>query len=270
MAISTRLIFPALQCLTSVARRVVVLNLALLTVLCATQASEEIDVVALVTGSIDQTRGLSSYAEMSMLIKRPSWQRQSTLKAWTRGREDALIRFVAPTRDAGNALLKQGERMWTYTPKLNKSIRLPGGMMSQSWAGSDFSYNDMSRSDKWLRDYTLEHVDTEQNEGQAVYVIDAVPRENAAVVWGKEQLRIREDLVLLELTYFDQDMQPVRRMVSLSIGERGGRVMATRMRMQEVDKPDRYTELEYLDMDFDVDVPDRMFTLFSLQSGRSR
>ena len=76
--------------------------------------------------------------------------------------------------------------------------------------------------------------------------------------------------MLLELTYFDQDMQPVRRMVSLSIGERGGRVMATRMRMQEVDKPDRYTELEYLDMDFDVDVPDRMFTLFSLQSGRSR
>ena len=76
--------------------------------------------------------------------------------------------------------------------------------------------------------------------------------------------------MLLELIYFDQDMQPVRRMVSLSIGERGGRVMATRMRMQEVDKPDQYTELEYLDMDFDVDVPDRMFTLFSLQSGRSR
>ena len=76
--------------------------------------------------------------------------------------------------------------------------------------------------------------------------------------------------MLLELTYFDQDMEPVRRMVSLAIGELGGRVMATRMRMQEEDKPDQYTELEYLDMDFDVDVPDRMFTLFSLQSGRSR
>ena len=270
MAILTQLISPALQGLTCVARRAVLLNLALLTLLCPTHASEKMDVVALVTGSIDQTRGLSSYAEMSMLIKRPSWQRKSTLKAWTRGREDALIRFVAPTRDAGNALLKQGERMWTYTPKLNKSIRLPGGMMSQSWAGSDFSYNDMSRSDKWLRDYTLEHVATDQDNGLAVYVIDAVPREDAAVVWGKEQLRIREDLVLLELTYFDQDMQPVRRMVSLAIGELGGRVMATRMRMQEVDKPNQYTELEYLDMDFDVAVPDRLFTLFSLQSGRSR
>ena len=222
MAILTQLISPALQWSTCVARRAVLLNLALLAMLCPTQASEKIDVVALVTGSIDQTRGLSSFAEMSMLIKRPSWQRKSTLKAWTRGREDALIRFVAPTRDAGNALLKQGERMWTYTPKLNKSIRLPGGMMSQSWAGSDFSYNDMSRSDKWLRDYTLQHVATEQDGGLAVYVVDAVPREDAAVVWGKERLRIREDLVLLELTYFDQDMQPVRQMVSLAIGELGG------------------------------------------------
>ena len=52
-----------------------------------------------------------------------------------------------------------------------------------------------------------------------VYVVDAVPREDAAVVWGKERLRIREDLVLLELTYFDQDMQPVRQMVASTHGQ---------------------------------------------------
>ena len=36
-------------------------------------APTAIDVDVLVTGAVDQTRGLSSYAEMSMLIKRPSW-----------------------------------------------------------------------------------------------------------------------------------------------------------------------------------------------------
>ena len=87
-----------------------------------------------------------------MLIKRPSWQRKSTLKAWTRGREDALIRFVAPTRDAGNALLKQGERMDLYA-EAQQSIRLPEDDVAKL-GGFDFSYNDMSRSDKWLRDYT--------------------------------------------------------------------------------------------------------------------
>ena len=71
----------------------------------AVKAEENFDPLTLVTQSIDQTRGLSSYSEMTMLIKRPSWQRESTLYAWTRGRDDALIRFVAPARDAGNALL---------------------------------------------------------------------------------------------------------------------------------------------------------------------
>lgn len=235
----------------------------------AAQAEENFDPLKLVTQSIDQTRGLSSYAEMIMLIKRPSWQRESTLYAWTRGREDALIRFVAPARDAGNALLKQGDKMWTFNPKLNKSIRLPGGMMSQSWAGSDFSYDDMSRSDKWIKHYQLEHVDTEVTDGLKTYTIDAVPFDDAPVVWGKERLRIREDSVLVEAIYYDQDIQPLRRMVAMEIGSLGGRMMATTLRMMDLEKPDSYTEVQYAAMDFDVDIEDRMFTLFSLQS-RSR
>lgn len=232
----------------------------------AVKAEENFDPLTLVAQSIDQTRGLSSYSEMTMLIKRPSWQRESTLYAWTRGRDDALIRFVAPARDAGNALLKQGDKMWTFNPKLNKSIRLPGGMMSQSWAGSDFSYDDMSRSDKWIKHYRLEHVDTEEIDGLKTYTIDAIPFDDAPVVWGKERLRIREDAVLIEAIYYDQDMQPLRRMVSTEIGTLGGRMMATTMRMLDLEKPDSFTEVRYDAMDFDVALQDRLFTLFSLQS----
>ena len=156
--------------------------------------------------------------------------------------------------------------MWTFNPKLNKSIRLPGGMMSQSWAGSDFSYDDMSRSDKWIKYYRLEHVDTEIADGLKTYTIDAIPFDDAPVVWGKERLRIREDSVLIEALYYDQDMQPLRRMVTTEIGELGGRVMATSMRMMDLEKPDSFTEVRYDAMDFDVALEDRLFTLFSLQS----
>ena len=103
----------------------------------------------LIAGAIDLNRGRTSYTEMSMLVHRPDWERSSSLVAWTRGREDALIRFTAPAKDAGSATLKQGDNMWTYTPKLNRTIRLPFSLMSQSWAGSDFSYNDLSRTDNY-------------------------------------------------------------------------------------------------------------------------
>ena len=245
--------------------------LLLIIAVCTTsvKAEENFDPLTLVTSAVDQTRGLSSYSEMTMLIKRPSWQRESTLYAWTRGREDALIRFVAPARDAGNALLKQGNNMWTFNPKLNKSIRLPGGMMSQSWAGSDFSYDDMSRSDKWIKHYRLEHVATEEADGLKTYTIDAIPFDDAPVVWGKERLRIREDSVLIEAIYYDQDMQPLRRMVSTEIDVLGGRTMATTIRMLDLENPNSFTEVRYDAMDFDVALEDRLFTLFSLQS-RSR
>ena len=234
----------------------------------ATMDPDTVDAKALVAEAIDLMRGIdNSYAEMTMLIKRPSWQRESSLKSWTRGREDALIRFMAPARDAGNALLKLGERMWTYNPKLNRSIRLPGGMMSQSWAGSDFSYSDMSRSDNWLRYYRLEHVATKFREGHKEYTIDAFPLDDAPVVWGKERLILRDDFVLLRSTYFDQDMLPVREMQTLAVAQMGGRLLATHLRMQDVETADQYTEIRYTDVSFDGAVQDRLFTVFSLQSG---
>ena len=230
----------------------------------------EVDALALVTAALDQTRGLTSISSMSMLVKRPSWERNSSLTAWTRGREDALIRFTAPAKDAGNALLKQGSKMWTFNPKLNRNIRLPNSMMSQSWAGSDFSYNDLSRSDKYLRHYDLSLVERTDSDGHIVYTIDAIPKEDAPVVWGKERMVIRDDYVMLELTYFDQDLVPLKRMTSTEIGQLGGRTVAKAMRMINLEEPESFTEVRYDAMSFDMPLEDRLFTVFSLQSGRTR
>ena len=83
----------------------------------AQEQAQETDAYALVAGALDLVRGdESSYQELSMTVHRPDWERSSSMVSWSRGREDALTRFTAPPKDAGNALLKQGEKMWTYTP----------------------------------------------------------------------------------------------------------------------------------------------------------
>jgi len=222
----------------------------------------------LVEAAIDLTRGVSSYAELSMTIHRPSWERSSTLKAWTQGREDALIRFTAPARDAGNATLKLGENMWTFTPKLNRVVRLPFSLMSQSWAGSDFSYHDLSRTDDLLRHYELAVVKTIESEGHTVYTVEAVPHDDAPVVWGKEVLELRDDHVLLEHTFFDQALTPLKRLEAIEIRDLGGRTFATRARMIKLDEPNHWTELTYHDADFGIELDDSLFTVFSLESGR--
>ena len=233
----------------------------------ASEVAGEPTAYELVAGALDLVRGKSSYARMEMLVHRPDWERTSKLVAWTRGRKDALIRFTAPAKDAGNATLKQGDRMWTFTPKLNRTIRLPFSLMSQSWAGSDFSYNDLSRTDKLLEYYDLTIVDRAEQDGHRIYTVEAVPHDDAPVVWGKEQMVMRDDYVLLSQTYFDQNMEPLKRMQTLEIGELGGRTFGTRMRMGKLDEPEKYTELYYAEADWEVELNDQLFTVFSLQSG---
>jgi hypothetical protein len=236
----------------------------------ATSDNAEVTAYDIIAGALDLTRGKSSYARLSMLVHRPSWQRTSALVAWTRGREDALIRFTAPAKDAGNATLKQGEKMWTFTPKLNRTIRLPYSLMSQSWAGSDFSYNDLSRTDKLLRYYDLSITSVRQEPPHTIYTIEAVPFDDAPIVWGKEEMVVRDDYVMLSQTYFDQALVPLKRMETLEIGQLDDRVMGIRMRMSKLDEPEEYTEITYDEADFDIELEDSTFTIFSLQSGGER
>ena len=229
--------------------------------------NETPDPYELIGAAIDNFRSTTSYAELRMLIHRPDWQRTSSMVAWTRGRSDSLVRFTAPARDAGNALLQNDRNMWTYTPKLNRVIRLPYSMMSQAWAGSDLSYNDLSRSDNVLHHYQLTVVDVGENDGRVTYTIEAVPFDSAPVVWGREDWVVREDGVVVSQTFYDQDLEPLKRLDTLEIRDIDGRPVATRMRMSKLDEPGRYTEMEFTKMEFDLPLQDRLFTTFTLQSG---
>ena len=42
------------------------------------------------------------------------------------------------------------------------------------------------------------------------------------------------------------------------------------MRMSKLDEPENYTEIVYDDAEFDIELEDRIFTTFSLQSGGRR
>ena len=90
------------------------------------------------------------------------------------------------------------------------------------------------------------------------------------MVWGKERMVIRDDYVMMDLTYFDQDMEPLKRMRALEVGEMGGRTIAIVMRMINLEEADSFTEIRYNNIDFDVELQDRLFTTFALQSGRTR
>jgi outer membrane lipoprotein-sorting protein len=213
-------------------------------------------------------RAASSQSTAAMTVHRPAWERHMEMKAWTRGDDDALVRFTAPAKDAGNATLKLGLDSWEYNPKLNQVIKLPASMMSQSWMGSDFSYNDLSKSEDIINFYTHRLTATQTAGGHTFWTIEATPKPGAPVVWGKIALTIRDDDVLAGETFFDQDMKPARRMTTDKIGPMGGRDYPLTMTMHPLDQPDQWTRIETLSGSFNTGAPAYLFTLSNLQNPR--
>lgn len=232
-------------------------------------AETEVDAGSIIRDAIDYYRGLQSYSEMTMTIHREDWQRTMSMKAWSTGSKKTLVRVTAPPRDAGNAtLVLDDNKIWSYAPKINRVIRIPSSMMSQSWMGSDFSNKDISRTDEIVNKYDHRLVRTYENEGHEVYVIESVPHEEAAIVWGKEISHVRDDHIELEHHFLDQDMKTVKVLRTLEIRQMGGRMFAVRQRMDLLEKQSNWTEISVQVLDFDRKVPDYLFTLSNLRNPR--
>ena len=227
-----------------------------------------IDATQLVEDGFNYWRGQASIAVVDMTLHRPDWERTMTIKAWTLGQADSLFRITAPPKDNGNGTLKKGKEMWMFNPKINRVIKLPPSMMSQSWMGSDFSNNDLSKTDSLIKDYDHTITGTEMHEGQTVYLIESMPKPGAPVIWGMQRLKIRQDLVFLSQEFFDEDLKPVKIMTASQIQMMGGKIFPRVWRMRKVDQTDQYTELVYRELEFKASLPANILTVSNLKNPR--
>jgi len=240
----------------------------LLLALPAFAATEDRDATQIVRDAINHWRGLTSYTVMTMIIHRPDWERSMTMEAWTKGEDHSLVRVIEPKKDRGNGTLTDKNSMWTFSPKVNRVIKVPSSMMGQSWMGSDFSNKDISRVDDIIDLYDHTILETIVVDDVTAYRIESIPHEDAAVVWGSEVLTIREDHVVLEHAFYDQDGELVKALTSLEIGEMGGRTIAKRQRMIKTDEPDEWTEIAVDEVQYELELKDSLFTLSNLRNPR--
>ena len=247
-------------------RRIALASLVVFLMLSSKPQAADDEALVLVKKAFDYWRGLSSYSEFSMTIHRPDFERTMILRGWTKGRSDGLFYVLQPPKDMGNGSLKKGRQMWSYNPKINRAIKLPPSMMSQSWMGSDFSNDDLAKSDSILDDYDHAIVEREMVDGHQVFTVESIAKEDAPVVWGKQILRVRDDFILLSEQFFDEDMELVKEMTAEDLVEFSGRIFPKIWTMRRVDERDRFTRLEYRILEFDIDIEDRLFTLASLKS----
>ena len=217
----------------------------------------------------DKMQGNSNKSEMRMTIVRPDWKREVTMKGWSLGRQYSIILITAPARDNGSAFLKREKEMWNWQPRIGRAIKLPPSMMLQSWMGSDFTNDDLVKESSIVNDYTHTlGADTVINDLDCFKVI-LIPKPEAPVVWGKiivyiDKAEYNQHLVY----YYDEDDFLINTMILSDIKTMGGRVIPTHLEMIPADEPGNKTVIEYLQMEFDLNLEQEFFSLQNMKRVR--
>lgn len=214
----------------------------------------------------DLFRGESSAGTFSMKVVTAHYSREMKMEAWSRGKDDSLIRILEPLKEKGTATLKADRDIWNYLPKVDRVIKVPSSMMGGSWMGSHFTNDDLVKESRMADDYT--HAVTFRGERGGVGVIDLTltPKPEAAVVWGKVVVTVREgDWLPLGVDYYDEGLALTRSMAYTDPKAFGGRVLPARLVMKPADKPGERTEIVYHELRFDVELPGDFFTLRNLK-----
>ncbi|MBN1155034.1 outer membrane lipoprotein-sorting protein [candidate division KSB1 bacterium] len=232
------------------------------------QDTVDLDVRKIVKHIDELYRSESSYAELEMEIVTPHWERTLKMKAWSRGMNKTFIRILAPAKDKDVATLRIENEMWNYLPKINKVIKVPPSMMMSSWMGSDFTNDDLVREFTWLDDYEFELIEPDSADEDLLY-IQLIPKEDLPIVWGKVILAARRsDYIPVWEEYYDEKGKLMRVMNFLEIKTFDGKTIPSVMELIPQDKEGNKTIIRYLDIDFDLNIPDDTFNLRNLRSRR--
>jgi outer membrane lipoprotein-sorting protein len=244
-------------------------NLMIIIILGMTLPAEAQSAKEIIKKVDDKMQGNSNHSVMKMTIFRPDWKREVTMKGWALGREYSLILITSPARDKGQAFLKRDNEMWNWQPSIDRVVKLPPSMMLQSWMGSDFTNDDLVKESSVVEDYNHTLRQDTVVDGRPAYKIEMIPKPDAAVVWGKVIVYIdKKELNQLLVRYYDEDEVLVNTMVLSDIKPIGGRILPCRLEMIPADNPKQKTVIEYLELEFDLNVKQDFFSLQNMKRVR--
>lgn len=214
-------------------------------------------------------RGETSQATMSMTVKTRRYERAMTMEAWSRGKDYSLVVIREPVKDRGIATLKVEENIWNYLPKINRVTKVPSSMMSGSWMGSHFTNDDLVKESTFEDDYDSRITFEGERDGKSIYEMTALPKPNAAVVWGKVVMLIEQQtLAPFKAFYYDEEGVLIRTLTFDQQQQIEGRTIPMRMSLQPEDKPNESTVIVYHDIEFGVPLEESFFSLQSLKQRR--
>ncbi|MGB2764280.1 MAG: outer membrane lipoprotein-sorting protein [Candidatus Aminicenantaceae bacterium] len=213
----------------------------------------------------------SGYAKAKMTIMTTSGQKRTFIyESWSKNKgEKNLVRYLEPRRVKGQAtlMLNNADDIWMYFPRTQRVRKLASHAKKQKMQGSDFSYEDMGSGDAFTKDFNSKRLKDEKMEGYDCYKLELTRKPDGDVSYSRLIMWvIKENFVPVVIDYYDEDDPTLwlKRMVESDIRVIDN--LPTAMKVVMYNKNDNtQTELELLEVKYNITLDDSMFTERSLK-----
>ena len=182
-----------------------------------------------------------------------------------------VIIFHRPASVEGTRFLTieragRDDDQWIYLPALDRVRRIAGGEGDSSFMGTDFTYSDLEGRD--IDDYSYELLREERVDDWNTYVVEAVPTESADSQYTRLVQYVDRNSwtpVLVEFYDEDGDLLKVNRVHRMERVQGYWTIIENTM---ENVQTDHRTELQVTNFRYNEDLPDGLFTVNFLETGR--
>lgn len=180
-----------------------------------------------------------------------------------KGGDKRLIRFTSGEIKGMATLIESRNRMSVYLPGFKKVRPVAAHNMNQSFAGSDFSNDDMASPNfSPLWDATLAKEDGEN------YYLDLKPKAGQNVSYARATATVRKvGFLQMLVEYFNEKGEKVKIWESRDVKEWNGKLRPALNIMKDA-RTGHATELHVKTFTFNNNVPDAFFTVRELEWGK--
>jgi len=230
------------------------------------KGEEDITIDVILSGIDENIFANTQVITSKMIVHGRRSSRTIELKSWIAGINKSFTEYLSPPREAGTKMLKNGNKLWTYSPQTDRVIQISGHMLRQSVMGSDMSYNDVmeEQSLQEIYDATLEGTEIIDERKHYVLLLEAKLKglsypKRRAWVDAEYLLPMKEELYaksgkLIKSTSMDgvkkvQDRWYPSRFIY----------------KDELKRNSKGTEWIIEDIQFDVDIPEHVFSKAKLR-----
>jgi outer membrane lipoprotein-sorting protein len=170
-----------------------------------------------------------------------------------------IIKFLAPADVKGTGFLSlehkdREDDQWLYLPALNKTRRISASDETDSFMGSDFTFEDLNRED--LKDYSYTLKGEVTHDETACYLIEAIPnneKKKKESGYSKREITVRKDnFVIVHVKFYGKDGQPSKIFKASNVKQVPGspKYRAYKLEMEDLkNKHKTYLTLENIKID---------------------